>query len=270
MKKLLFLTILCLSAVGCFVPNPPNPGFRVETLIAVDQGFFPGFPVYIPAPKAGTVTDGDAFAYPPGAPAPTGFVERFRASISNGRGQFDVNNGKAPWLWRISAVSGWGDCNGLSNFFETEPGGTIEPTCYEDGGFLIFPLAPSSVDQYSQPVELQATIDNITTTNGMPIFHFEDYNGDLLATTTATQVNGFDVRINSSCLMDKPIGTYSIKVYNAPNPNSPPSKPVGVSRILVKEPPPLVCYPQPGGINQETCEGVYGRTWDSMTCSCMW
>lgn len=137
------------------MPNPPNPGFRVETLIAVNQGF-PGFPVYIPAPRPGTVTNGDTYAYVPGDPPPTGNVPSFRLRVSNGSGQFDVNNGVAPYLWRLSAVSGWGDCNGLSNFFHPMPGGIIEPTCYEDARFNFFPLTPSVINQYSQAAELQA------------------------------------------------------------------------------------------------------------------
>ena len=148
---------------GCFVPGTPNRGFRVEILIAVNQGF-PSFPVYIPAPKAGTVTSGNTYAYRPGDPPPTGSARSFSLRISNSSGQFDVINGGAPYVWRISAVSGWGVCSGLSNFFHPEPGGTIEPTYFENGRFNFFPFTSPAVNQHSQAIELQAYIDGINTT----------------------------------------------------------------------------------------------------------
>lgn len=263
MKKIILLTILCFSAVGCSVDPPPNPGFRVETYIAVNQGF-PGFPVYIPAPKVGTLTSGNTYLYQPGDPPPTGTVAMFPGKVSNSLGYFDVNNGVAPYVWRLSAISGWGLCNGYSNFFHPMPGGIIEPTCYEDGRFFIFPLVPQSIYRDGQPVELQATLYGINTDNGMPIFHFENYAGQLTATTTATQVNGSDVRASSSCLTDKPVGTYTVKVYNAPIPNSPPSEPVGISSISIinyEEVPPCVeeeqiCSAQ-GGIWRGCTRGCY-------------
>jgi len=125
----------------------------------------------------------------------------------------------------------------MLNYFATEHGQVTEATCYEGGDFRIFPLAPSAINQYGQPVELRATIDNIDASNGMPIFHFEDYTGQLMATTTAMQINGTDVRISSSSLTSLPVGTYSVKAYNAPSPNS-FNRPIGTSTITVQPMPP--------------------------------
>lgn len=132
----------------------------------------------------------------------------------------------------------------------------------------MFPFIPSTIYSDNSTVELKATLGGVNTSYGMPIFHFENYEGKLVATTTATYVNGIDVRINSSCLAGQPVGTYIVKVYNAPGQNTSPNKSLGFSTISIMDPPPPICYPQPGGIDQDTCEQVYGRTWDPMTCRC--
>lgn len=242
MKKIILFTILCFFAASCnVVPSIPNPGFRVTTEREVRTGIF--FPILIPAPLPGAVTSGRAYAYQPGDPPSTGVREAFTGRISNFAGIFDVDQGKAPFTWRFDANSGWGACNGSSNFFHTSPGGNTQVICPEDGYFH-FLFAPSVVYRNDPPVELQGYINNIDISYGVPIFHFEDYTGQLIATTNATQVNGTDVRASSSCLTDKPIGTYTVKVYNTSNSDISSNEPLGVSSLTVKnqvQPPDEIC-----------------------------
>lgn len=241
MKTKFFLIILSFLMADCSISPPPNPGFRIETRIEAKVGYPPFYYDYIPYAKAGTVTNGRYYAYVPGDPPSTGLVVSFPDTVSNFAGFFDINGGKAPGLWYFNAISGWdlGDitdtCNGQSVFAEVAPGMTTQITCHHNGSFH-FPFAPSYITRNDEAVELQATIDGIDTTNGMPIFHFENYVGQLIAITTATQVNGTDVRISSSCLTDKPVGTYTVKVYNAVPAESDknPAALIGVSSIMIK------------------------------------
>lgn len=273
MKKIIFLTILCILVTNCSsIQNPPNPGFRVETLVEVKTGVY--ITEYIPTHKSGTVSSGYTYAYQPGDPPSTGRRSSFTREVSNFAGHFDVIDGVAPYFWFLDTISGWDtvngggpldNCNGQKVGFHPSPGHSSELICKHIGGFFTF-FTPSSVNQYSQPIELQVYIDGINTTNGMPIFNFEDYTGQLIATTTATQVNnGSDVRIDSNCLMDKAVGTYTVKVYNAPSPNSPPSEPIGFSSIGVQEPPLNEC---PISYDQRLCYQDGGVWMGPPDCSC--
>lgn len=265
MKKIILLIILCFLVASCSYEPPPNPGFRVQTLTEVQVGTFPFFS-FIPTPKPGTVTSGDYRQDLIGTIPPTGNELRFVNKVSNFRGVFDVNGGKAPALWYVQAISGWeaarGDCNGDTLYVEFYPGQEKELVCKHVGGFF-FPFVPSSVNQYAQAVEVQAYIENVNTAYGMPIFHFEDYTGKVIATTTATQVNGIDVRISSSCLIDKPVGTYTVKVYNAPDYGSSPSQPIGISSIKVKtQEPDYFC------IELEQMCNAQGGVWKGCNRGC--
>lgn len=240
MKKIFFLTILCFLAVSCSYTPPPNPGFRVLTEIDTPQGVFP-FRTYIPAPKSGTVTNGDYHFQAPGSAPLTGTVGSFIRKVSSVGGIFDVDNGYAPGVWYFQAFSGWQvfdvNCNGAATFASTQPGGTTELRCYVVGGFH-FPLSPSFIDvNSSAPVEFQAYVNGIDTSYGMPVFHFEDYTGKVIGIDTANMVNGTDVRVTSGCLVGKPVGTYTVKVYNGLSKHNLSSEPIGISSVVIRNPP---------------------------------
>lgn len=230
MKKTIFiLPILILFLAGCHITPIPNPGFRMIT-IRRDGDY--------ERVLRGSVTRGawrfDDF----GAVGNNlGFYE-----VAGSSGNFDVEGGRAPATWYMEAIADWDRCTGQATFKDVERAQINRLTCLL---FRIqFPLAPSLVYSNSTPVELQATLYGVDTNYGMPIFHFENYSGQLIATTTATYVNGNDVRASSSCLTDKPVGTYTVKVYNALSPNSPPSEPLGISSITIRnqaQPPDDLC-----------------------------
>lgn len=276
MKKIILLTILCVLVTNCSVDRPPNPGFRVETLVEIRTGIYP-FYEYIPTHKRGTVTSGHYYTSYAGDPPqnPTGLRTQFTSEVSNFAGQFDVIEGRAPGFWFAETISGWDtiagagfsdNCNGQTVGFTPSPGSSEQLVCKHFGGSYFFFTSPSSVNQYEEPVELQTTVNAVNIDNGMPIFHFEDYTGQLIAMATATRVSGNYIWVSSSCLMDKPIGTYSVKIYNAPSPNSVPSQPIGLSGITVREAPQPTCtygYEQ----DIQACQS-WGWTWDYNACQC--
>lgn len=253
-KKLFILYLLTLTLTGCSVTPIPNPGFRVATIRR--QGSFERVLPY-------SVTKGEN---PQDGLSPTGNVTFFNKQAS-GSGTFDVAGGRAPAAWYITALSNWDDCNGDTAYIDLERGVLNYITCADLR--IQFPITPSVVHTDSTAVQLQATLGGVNTAYGMPVFHFEDYMGRLVAAKTASWVNGVHVGVDGSDLVDKPVGRYTVKIYNATDPNISPSVALGTSSIMVSEPPPPTCYPQPGGIDQDTCEQVYGRTWNPMTCSCM-
>lgn len=237
MKKIFFLTVLCFSAISCSQSPPPNPGFRIRTQIEVRQGGIP-----IPIDKIGTVTSGEFARVLPIQLPITGTEQRFTGKVSGLLASFDVPNGKTPATWLAHADSGWSismtyqfiSCNGQGTSIVAKAGEVITLVCQASGGFQ-FPFAPSSLDTNdTNPVELQAYIQNVNTDYGMPIFHFEDYTGTVLGTETATMVNGTDVRVTSSCLIGQPAGTYTVKVYNSIPPGATSGQPIGISSIMHK------------------------------------
>lgn len=184
----------------------------------------------------------------------TGTVDSF-LSTSDGFGKFGVAGGKAAATWYITGVSRWGGCEGQSRFFDVYPGGTLTLLCSHHGAINI-PINPSGLNHNDSAIELQAFVDGINTINGMPVFQFEDYTGQVIARTTATSVDKTDIRLSSSVLMDKPIGTYTVKIYNAPGSYSDPNYPVAYSSIAV----------------QPYCSGSHhcpiGKIWNPDFCYC--
>jgi hypothetical protein len=256
MKKLFLLAFLFFQTCG---PDPeppiPNPGFRVITENEVLVGNV--FPTYIPYPSRGSVTQGGFRGQLVGHAPYTGTVDSF-LSTSNMFGNIDVQGGKAAALWYMTAVSGWNGCEGQSTFIEALPGQALTLICTHRGTIHI-PIYPSAVDQNGAPIELRAYVGGVDTTYGMPVFHFEDYTGQLIATATATSVSGDDIRINSDDLMDKSLGMYSIKIYNAPTSSGDRSPPLAYSSIEVQTP--------------TSCPGDHhcpiGKIWDPEFCYCV-
>jgi hypothetical protein len=238
----LFFLISSFYLVGCSVAPIPNPGFRIQTVFREWRGLFP-----IERPAVGSVTYGNwrnDILITPNPPA--GNIYTFTRTASSYTAYFDVNGGRAPALWYFDAISGWEGCNNTGTFGEVDPGTETRVTCWQ--GRIGFPLSPEVVYNDAAAVEIQVNLNNINTTYGMPIFHFENQLGDLVATTTATQVSGYSVKASSSCLIGKPKGQYFVRIYNAPPAAgtdtsddtaviSPP-QPIGTSRISVINTPP--------------------------------
>lgn len=270
MKRIFLLTVLSVLATSCIVAPPPNPGFRVETQIEVRTGTFP-FQADIPVNKPGTVTDGEFVRVLPAQEPITGTEEPFTRKTSNSAGYFDVPNGKTPATWTAQAISGWSlpsptsttDCNGRGTAFVALAGEITVLRCEILEGFG-FPFAPSVVSNNSAfPSELRATIPNVSTDYGMPVFHFEDYNGTVVGVATATTVqNGANVTVSPSCIRGKPVGRYTVKVYNAVPSGTASGKPIGNSTITVSN------SPCPGMENQiQSCYNS-GFRWDWTHCYC--
>lgn len=248
-KRILVLFLFMITLAGCNITPIPNPGFRVATIRRDGS---------VERPIRGTRTTG---RWDRDILYAVGDVRLF--DITTGSSFFDVDGGRADSLWYVQAISGWQECTGSAAFVEFERGELNYLTCFL---FRIqFPLSPSVVYYNSTPVELQATVYGANTNNGMPIFHFENYAGQLVATTTATYVNGTDVRASSSCLSGKPVGTYTVKVYNAPSPGSGSmSEPIGISSITIRNQVPdefcvemeQICITQ-GGIWKGCTRGCY-------------
>lgn len=219
MKKSVFiLSFIVFILAGCHIDPVPNPGFRAATLVRTTGD--------LPKPLRQTSTEGDyeqPISYPP-----TGDVTDFDEFTGNSF-LFDVDRGKAPGLWYVQAHSGWLECEGQSAFIEFYPGTITEITCFR--GVIYFPLAPSVIYNNSGAIEIKATLNGVHTNNGMPIFQFENYAGQLIAVTQATEVNGYTVKASSSCLIGKPIGTYTVKVYNA---SENQTTPIGISQISIR------------------------------------
>lgn len=254
MKKIIIvLSLVIFFFTGCVVVNQiPRPGFRVGTVRR--KGSFERVLPY-------SITKGenpidDTYA--------EGNVRYFNRQAS-GSGSFDVNDGRAPAAWYITAVDGWDTCTGDQRYINLDKGTLNYIVCAELG--IEFPFSPSVVYSNSSPsVELQATVNGVNTTYGMPVFHFEDYTGKLIAATPATWVNGIYIGVDSTCLIDKPVGRYTVKVYNAAGSNSLTSQAIGASSILVKEPEQPTCtYGYEADI--QACQS-WGWTWDYNACQC--
>lgn len=214
MKKIILITALFLFLGDCGLGPIPNPGFRITT----ESEVLVGFPIphtYIPTPRAYARASGSFNGQVIGQPPFTGTVGSFLQD-SNFAGVIDVQNGKAAALWYFTAVANWDTCVGTSTFAEVFPGQNTTLVCRRIR--LGFPIAPNTILSGAYPVELQAQVAQVDTSHGMPIFQFEDYQGRLVGTATATQVNGTEARLSSSALRNQPAGTYSVKVYNAPAP----------------------------------------------------
>lgn len=228
MKKTILFIILCFSAVGCSIERPPNPGFRVDTFYVDATGLF-----QIRNRARFTVTSGSWQEDILGSQELSGTLRNFPGTSSGSNGYFDVPGRRAPAAWYFNADSDWGGCDNQGIVLEANPGKSTEIACVR-GRFrpgIMFPFVPSTIYSNSSTVELKATLGGVNMSYGMPIFHFENYAGELVATTTATYVNGIDVRTNSSCLAGQPVGTYTVKVYNAPGQNTSPNNSLGFSTI---------------------------------------
>jgi hypothetical protein len=216
MKFILFLSIIILTFTGCSVTPIPNPGFRVVT-IRRDGSF--------ERPLPGSVTRG---THGTDLLSPTGEVRSFYKTGGNS-GQFDVNGGRAPSAWYIEAISNWDRCTGQSAYIDLERGELNYITC--TAVRIQFRLNPSVVYSTGEPFQLQGTVYGVNTNNGMPTLHFEDYSGQVVAVTQATEVTGNTISVSSSCLLGKPLGTYTVKVYNA---STEETEPIGVSQISIQ------------------------------------
>jgi hypothetical protein len=218
MKATLLLAITILSfTAACTTTSspPPRPGFRVATIRR--EGSFE-----YPLPRS--VTKGtwqqDSFS-------PEGNVYAFNTTASNS-GTFDIVNGRATALWYIEAIANWNGCTGRTVYSPLNKGELNYLVCARID--LLFPLSPSSIYADDDPIQLTATLEGVNTINGMPVFHFENYSGQLVGIESATGVNGNNITVSSSCLYGKPSGKYTVKVYNA---SSTDAAPLGVSSITI-------------------------------------
>ena len=252
MKKFILFFFVMILLRDCLPGNGPipNPGFRIYAEEIYDDDRPSNY-------LRGSATSGDWAADLVGYV--TGTEKSFVNKIAED-GTFDVANGRSPSTWYFRAISGWKGCDGDAAYVNIpEAGHGYEVSCHHIGGFHHVPLFPRIVSP-NQAVELQSTIENIDTSHGLPIFQFEDYQGNVIALTTATQVNGTDVRLSSSGLLNKSPGTYNVKIYNAPdqnaNSNSSANQPIGFSEIVVQLTPSA-----PTNLSAYGSGNVAGTSW---------
>lgn len=224
MKKILLLAITILPFIAACTTTtttsspPPRPGFRIAAIRR--EGSFE-------YPLPNSVTKGtwqqDSFSA-------EGDVYAFNKT-ANSSGAFDVNGGRASALWYVEAIANWNGCTGRTVYFPIEKGVLNYLVCARID--FLFPLSPSAIYTNDDPIQLTATLEGVNTINGMPVFHFENYSGQLVGVESATGVNGNNITVSSSCLYGKPPGKYTVRVYNA---SSSEVEPVGVSTITVMRP----------------------------------
>jgi hypothetical protein len=251
MKK--FVITFCLIALGvlasCSLPPVPDPGFRVFAKFQESRGTFN---VPISRPAYGSVTHGNWIQDLLGQQQMTaGEVRTFQKTADSVAAYFDVDGGRAPAVWFFDARAGWDRCTGQGIVREIQRGRSFELICTDRIG-IIFPLAPSVIYSNQPPVELSATIQGANTVHGMPIIHFEDQTGKLVAKTFATEVNGYTTKFSSSCLIGKPLGKYVVKIYNVPPDSQKVSgQSLGTSSITYRTEPLNPCLPD--GSNRPYC-----------------
>lgn len=182
MRKLMIIIMifLCLFVSNCSLDPIPNPGFRMELVKEVRMGIFVVVNIAV-----GSVTEG---RYIESDVPPTGNRMIFRATPDS-NGYYDVDDGVAPGAWFLEGISGWENgpepgCNGELIIKEIERARVNQLLC----AFIRFrfPFIPSSYEYNQQSVEMRATLNGISTTHGMPIFHFVNRDGKIMAKTIAT------------------------------------------------------------------------------------
>lgn len=293
MKKLLTFLLLLVTfssvifTAGCgSAPPIPNPGFRVKTR----QRFnFYGFPIpFIRLPLPGLqirlekqrdigTTTGSINRFPqtpPPAPIPD-------AVVTDINSRFDANQGVAPAEWKVTVPNNilvnnrLIRCAGQSATFSINPGTSYTFNCRRNLT-LPFLATPSLIDVETQ----NATSVQIESTEGKSIFYG--------APASALTVEYYKVDQNGDAqLVDtEPVSSVSADGTSVVIPNRFPREAIpalyteyvvllvdgsddyiGTALVTVDN-LPFPC-PQPGGINQETCEGVFGRTWDPENCVCI-
>lgn len=141
-------------------------------------------------------------------------------NVSSGNtGNFFVTDGRAPALWRFTAISNFRGCERSpfnTTLFPVERNKYNYLICF-DGRFP-FPQLPQSIDGSTAPVEFTIWADGLLdTTYGMPKLQYFNIYGTMMAETQATQVSpdGMWLKGWSNCLTNLPVGNYTVKIYNA-------------------------------------------------------
>lgn len=192
MKKIQWIGFILVNAlvfVSCKEPPPPTPpplpsnGFLVRTL---EQDFLNGIPTapahFVPgiifrgqwefqsrpAPYVGTIDTCD------GATDLLGF--------------YPCVNAKIPAIWVFQEFNG--PCFGKGNILEKtiNPGDTVLLICITD--LRSFFLASDTMDINSPSPTMEMTGIGMDSTYGMPVMQIADADGNVVASTSATAING--------------------------------------------------------------------------------
>ena len=192
MKRINLLAFILGSAlvfVGCIESpsptpaGPPSDGFLVRTL---EQDFVNGIPT-APAHVAPGINFGGQFQFQSPAAMFVG-VNGTCSHITDSLGFASCPNAKIPGHWSFEEING--PCFGKGNILEQNisPRDTVLILCITD--LQVFGVAPDTMDVNSPSPTIEMTGVGMDSTYGMPVMQISDSNGDVVASTNATAING--------------------------------------------------------------------------------
>jgi hypothetical protein len=217
-------------------PQPPPPGgFQIHT-VREDINISPlpgeGLIVTVSDPNRGL--KGHWVNDKPGA------AGNNKGEISGSTDQFsdyNVNDGRAPARWSLGETNG--NCGGQSIDYDVEKGKQHILNC-RLVGVSGFKASPSTIDMLYTPTMVSVTGDSISTTYGMPVIRYMDFDMNVVGQTQATYVSadGTYLEGNSTDLSQVGGGTYMISIYNINSDGT--LQPVGAAAVELYhyEPPP--------------------------------
>lgn len=292
MKKLpafLFLFVIGVTVIfetGCGASTPPpNPGFRVKTRLRFSfYGFpipfvrlpLPVFPIKLEKQSQSPNATGTISRFPE-TPQPAPLLDAVWTDL---RSRFDAVNGIAPASWKVTVPNHILTnnrlirCAGQNSTFSIDPGTSYTFNCRRNLT-LPFSATPDLIDVQTQHL---ADVE-IASSEGKSIFYGAaaptltaeyyrvDQNGDGVLVTTrpakSVSADGLSVVIENHFpreTIPDAFTDYIVLLIDGSD------EYIGTALVTVDN-FPFPC-PQPGGIDQDTCEQVFGRTWDPETCSC--